>query len=190
MGTRLLTVSVAAALTALTACDTMGGFGAVSTTVQVAPNYRENDYSNAGGGRDMWVIAQGSVPGSDTAALQQRTIAAMQQSAGIKTRFTTQPQNYLPEYKTVLLFNGQPTVRSSELCANPGAYSAAGPMSASEVRVHAVFCRYDKFLTEVFGSARGGNSLSNPNFDALIRQTMIGLYNAPRDDSRQQPGDM
>ena len=190
MRSRLLAFTALTALAGLTACDSLGGFGAVTTNGAAAPSYRENDYSNAGSNRDMWVVVLGAVPGSDAAALQQKTIATMQQNAGIKTRFTTQPQNYKSEYKTVLLFNGQPSVRSSELCANPGAYSAAGPISTSDLRVHAVFCRYDQFLTEVYASARGGNSLGNPNFEQLIRQTMTGLYNANSDRQRPEMGDL
>lgn len=188
MGTRFLAVSAAAALTALTACGTMGGFGAVSTYGSVAPNYRENDYANAGSNRDMWVVVLGAVPGSDAAALQQKTVAAMQQNAGIKTRFTTQPQNYKSEYKTVLLFNGANSVRSNELCANPGSQPSA--QVSGDLRIHAVFCRYDQFLTETYASARGGNNLSNPNFEALIRQTMTELYHATADDRGPELNDM
>jgi hypothetical protein len=189
MRSRLLAFTALAALTGLSACDSLGGFSAVTTNGQAAPGYRENDYANAGTNRDMWVVVLGAVPGSDAAALQQKTVATMQQNAGIKTRFTTQPQNYKSEYKTVLLFNGADSVRSNDLCANPGAQSATSP-AATDLRVHAVFCRYDQFLTEVYASARGGNSLGNPNFEALIRQTMTGLYNANSDRQRPEIGDM
>lgn len=188
MRTRLRAATAIAALIALGACDTLGGLGAVSVNGQVSSTYRENDYANAGTNRDMWVVVLGTVPGSDAATLQQRTIAAMQRNAGINTRFTTQPQNYKSEIKTVFLFNGADSVRSSELCSNPGSQSAAP--ASNDLRVHAVFCRYDQFLTEVYASARGGNSLSNPNFDSLVRQTMTGLYNARREVQRPEPNDM
>ena len=188
MRSRLLAFTALAALAGLTGCDSLGGFGAVTTNGAVAPAYRENDYATAGSNRDMWVVVLGAVPGGDAAALQQKTIATMQQNAGIKTRFTTQPQNYKSEYKTVLLFNGADSVRSSDLCSNPGSQPSA--QGSSDLRVHAVFCRYDQFLTEVYASARGGNSLGNPNFEQLIRQTMTGLYNATSDRQRPEIGDL
>lgn len=188
MHSRLLTFTALAALAGLTACDSLGGFGAVSTNGQVASAYRENDYATAGSNRDMWVVVLGTVPGSDAAALQQKTIATMQQNAGIKTRFTTQPQNHKSEYKTVLLFNAADSVRSSDLCSNPGSQPAA--QGSSDLRIHAVFCRYDQFLSEVYASARGGNSLSNPNFEQLIRQTMTDLYNANSPRQREEFGDL
>lgn len=181
MRTPLLTLTAIAALVGLGACDSLGEFGAVSTYGQVAPNYHQSDYANAGTNRDSWVVVLGSVPGSDTATLQQQTIATMQRNAGIKTRFTATPQNYKSEYKTVLLFNGADNVRSNDLCKNPGAQPTR-PVSTDVLRIHAVFCQHDQFLTELYASARGGNSLSNPNFEALIRQTMTGLYNATPDD--------
>ena len=185
MRTPFLTMTALAALVGLSAC---GSLAAVSTYGSVAPNYHENDYATAGTNRDMWVVVVGSVPGSDAATLQQQTIATMQKNASIKTRFTTQPQNYKSEYKTVLLFNGADSVRSNDLCANPGSQKA-GPAS-TDLRIHAVFCRYDQFLSETYASARGGNSLSNPNFEALIRQTMTGIYHAAAEDRGPEMDDM
>ena len=168
-------------------CDTFDGLMvSVSTTGQVSSNYRENAYPIAGLNRDMWVIVTGAVPGGDAGALQQQTLATMQRHAAITTHFTATPQNHRQEYKTVIVFNGSNKINGDELCRNPGpqnAPAATGP----QLRLQAVFCRYDQFLTEVIGRVGGGNSLSNPHFDALIRQTMTDMYMAPRVQQRNEP---
>lgn len=175
------------ALAVVTGCDT-GLLAGVSTVGQVSANYRENMYPIAGLDRDMWVIVAGSVPNSDAPALQRQTLATMQRHAGIKTRFTATPQNYSQEFKTVIVFNGPNPSNGGELCRNasqPGTNTTAAP--ESELRLQAVFCRYDAPLTEVVGRVGGGNSLGNPNFDALIRQTMTELYRAQRQQQRNEP---
>jgi hypothetical protein len=169
-------------LAAITLLSGLSACGTVSTNGQVASNYRESDYSVAGHNRDMWVVVAGSVPGSDAATLQQQTLATMQRYAGIKTHFTATPRNHNREYKTVLLFNGPDNIQASELCRNSNPQVA--PASGGDLRLQAVFCRNDQFLTEVHADARGGNSLSNPNFNALIRQTMTGIYAAAREEQR------
>ena len=184
-----MTLQYGVAVTALllAGCESMGGLmGNVSTHGQITTQYRQSDYPAAGRNRDMWVIVAGSVAGSDSAALQQRTIATMQRHAGISTRFTATPQNHNRAYKTVIVFNGPDNIQGSELCKNPGSTSAAA--TSPDLRLQAVFCRNDQFLTEVYGRAGGGNSLSNPNFDALIRQTMTDMYAASRDNQRDEPG--
>lgn len=178
---------IAATLLLVAGCDTLGSLGGGVTSVgQTASNYRPGDYSAAGNNRDMWVIVAGTVGGADASALQQKTIATMQRNAGIPTRFTATPQNHNRVYKTVLMFNGPDSLPGNELCRNPGAQSAAAA-ATSGLRLHAVFCRNDQFLTEVRSRAQGDNSLNNPNFDALIRQTMTDMYTASRDNQRDEP---
>jgi len=174
------------ALLLVSGCETSGLLAGVSTVGQVSANYRENMYPIAGLDRDMWVIVTGAVPGSDAPALQQQTLAAMQRHAGIKTNFTATPQNYRQEFKTVVVFNGLNQINGNELCRNPSQQRAAAA-PGNELRLQAVFCRYDAFLTEVAGRVGGGNSLSNPNFDALIRQTMTEIYRAQREQQRNEP---
>lgn len=177
-----------AALLLLAGCDTMGGLmGNISTTSQTSNNYRSSAYAAAGTNRDMWVIVTGSVPGADANALQQQTLATMQRHAGITTRFTATPQTHRREYKTVIVFNGPGNIEASELCRNPGQQSATA-VAGSELRLQAVFCSNDQFLSEVYARAAGGNSLSNPNFDALIRQTMTDMYAASRESQKDEPG--
>jgi len=184
---RLRQLAMITALTMVTSCNSVDGLMSnVSTVGQVSSSYRENAYPIAGLNRDMWVMVTGSVPGGDAAALQQQTLAAMQRHAGIKTHFTATPQNHSQEYKTVMLFNGSNTINGDELCRNPSPQSATAA-SGNEVRLQAVFCRYDRYLTEVTGRVGGGNSLSNPNFGALIRQTMTDMYAAPRVQQRNEP---
>jgi hypothetical protein len=55
--------------------------------------------------------------------------------------------------------------------------------------MQAVFCRDDEYLSEVYSRVPGGNSLSNPNFEALIRQTMTELYTARREQQLNEPRD-
>ena len=185
-----MTLRYGAAVTALlllAGCDSLGSLaGNVTTRGQTTPQYRQSDYAAAGRNRDMWVVVAGSVAGSDSATLQQRVIAAMQRHAVINTRFTTAPQNHNRAYKTVILFNGPDTINGGELCKNPGQISAVA--NSPTLQLQAVFCRNDQFLTEVFGRAAGGNSLSNPNFDALINQTLTDLYTASRENQREEPG--
>ncbi len=179
-------IIVATALAALAACDSVGGLVSdVSTNVQVAPNYRPVDYRFAAENRDMWVIVAGAVPGADAAALQQATLAAMQRHATIPTRFTAAPQNAHREYKTVIVFNGPSNIQASALCREPNQPVAMA--ANADLRLQAVFCRDDQFLTEVYGRAGGGNSLGNANFDALIRQTMADMYEAARDGQKDEP---
>lgn len=183
---RLRPLAMMTVLLLVSGCETSRLLAGVSTVGQVSANYRENMYPIAGLDRDMWVIVTGAVPGSDAPALQQQTLAAMQRHAGIKTHFTATPQNHRQEYKTVIVFNGPYTVNGDELCRNPRPQNAtAAP--GSELRLQAVFCRYDRYLTEVTGRAGGGNNLSNPNFNALIRQTMTEMYRAPRIQQRNEP---
>ena len=134
----------------------------------------------------MWVFVGGAVPGADTATLQQTTIATMQRSATMTTRFTATPQNARREYKTVIVFNGPSTIQASALCREPT--QPIAPQTNTNLRLQAVFCRDDQFLTEVYGRAGGGNSLGNKNFEALIRQTMTDMYEAPREVQKDQPG--
>lgn len=176
-----------AALAALTACDSVGGLiSDVSTNVQTANTYRPIDYRLAAENRDMWVIVGGAVPGADAGALQQTTLAAMQRNATIATRFTAAPQNAHRAYKTVIIFNGPPTIQASALCREPN--QPIPVVTNSELRIQAVFCRDDQFLSEVYSRAGGGNSLANRNFDSLIGQTMNALYEAPREEQRDPPG--
>lgn len=185
---RLRHLAMISALIMVTSCNSIDGLMSnVSTVGQVSSNYRENAYPIAGLNRDMWVIVTGAVPGSDTPALQQQTLAAMQRHAGINTHFTATPQNHNQEYKTVMLFNGPGTVNGDALCRNPVPQSAATPAQGNDLRLQAVFCRYDRYLTEVIGHAGGTNSLNNPNFNALIRQTMTEMYRAPRVQQRNEP---
>ena len=160
----------------------------VSTLGQTSPTYKSSQYPLAALNRDMWVIVTGAVPGGDTGALQQQTLTTMQRHAGIATRFTATPQNHRPEFKTVIVFNGSSRVAADALCRNPIA-QAGSASSVSEIQVQAVFCRYDAFLSEVEGRVGGGNNLANPNFNALIRQTMTDLYLAPGEEKRNEPED-
>lgn len=178
----------AAALAVLSGCDGAGGLSFmsnVSAVGQVSSNYRTSDYGAAGRNRDMWVVVVGSVPGADAATLQQRTLATMQRNAGIPTRFTATPRNYNREYKTVVVYNGPNNLQASAICRNP---SQPAAVANTDLRLQAVFCRNDEFLSEVYSRAPGGNSLSNPNFEALIRQTMTALYAASMEEQRPEPG--
>jgi hypothetical protein len=179
----------AAALSALSGCDSVGGLpfmDNVSAVGQVSANYRESDYGAAGRGRDMWVVIVGSVPGADAATLQQQTLAALQRHAGIPTRFTATPQNHKREYKTVIVYNGPSNLQAGALCRNP---SQPAAVANRELRMQAVFCRDDEYLSEVYSRVPGGNSLSNPNFEALVRQTMTELYTARREQQLNEPRD-
>jgi hypothetical protein len=179
----------AAALALLSGCDGLSGLpfiDNVSAVGSVSSNYRMSDYGAAARNRDMWVVVTGSVPGAVAATLQQETLAAMQRNAGgIPTRFTATPQNYNREYKTVIVFNGPSNLQAAAICRNP---TQQANVPNNDLRLQAVFCRSDEFLTEVYSRTPGGNSLSNPNFEALIRQTMTALYNASREDQRPDAG--
>lgn len=180
---------VAAAAVVLSGCDGLGGspfMDNASAVGQVSANYRESDYGAAARGRDMWVVILGSVPGADAATLQQQTLAALQRNAGIPTRFTASPQNHHREYKTVIVYNGPNNLQAGALCRNP---SQPAAVANTGLRLQAVFCRNDEYLSEVYSRAPGGNSLSNPNFEALVRQTMTELYTAPRERQLNEPRD-
>lgn len=180
---------LAAAAMALSGCDSVGELPFVnnaSAVGQVSANYRESDYGAAARNRDMWVVVLGNVPGADAAILQQRTLAALQRNAGIPTRFTATPQNHNREYKTVIVYNGPNNLQAGALCRNP---SQPAAVANTGLRLQAVFCRNDEYLSEVYSRVPGGNSLSNANFEALIRQTMTELYTARREQQLNEPRD-
>lgn len=169
-------------LATLCACENNNDVTAVG---EVTPSYRTSDYTLAGVGRDMWVIVLGMVPGADKTTLVAQTLSTMQQHASITTRFVTTPHDYNREYKTVMVFNGPDNLQANALCRTP--HQIITSLPGDSLRLQAVFCRDDQSISEVHSEARGGNSLQNPNFSTLIRETMNSLYAAPQEGQQGPP---
>lgn len=169
---RLLTA--AAAALGLAACATPN----VSTVAQKYPLYRPAHSNYAMNGRDILVVVQGSSYGAAPGDFRHTVLDIMQRfRSSLNTRFTDKPQNnYNKDYKIVLLFNGSPSAEASELCRQTSQYGSISSLGENEMRMMAVFCRFDAPLTEVIGRATGVKDSNDPNFASLIQQTMTDLF--------------
>ena len=159
------------------------------TVSETSPLYRPLSFAHAGGGRDTYVVLRGSPLAMAQAQFEHAVLANMQgQNWGHRTNFTTQPTNYNPDFKVVMLFNGA-HVNSGELCRNPGAIPfRTGPQA--ELHILAALCRYDSALTSAQGWLKAeGNGVSQEGFGSLVRQVTRELFPPENPDNPRRDSD-
>lgn len=175
----------AAAILAIGACAP-----GVSTVGQHSPLFTSAENNRAMNGRDVFVIVHGGSYGVEKASFNQSVLDNMQRNrSGMRTRFTATPQNnYNPDYKVVMLFNGPSSAQAADLCKRPEQYAAVAPTASGDTNVLAAFCKFDAPLTEVTGRAIGVTSVSDARFASLIRSTMTDLFPLVNDPQRDGGG--
>jgi hypothetical protein len=149
----------------------------------ISSAYRPYDYGYGAGRRDLTTIIVGNPFDLDQAELETRLVAMLNESPTFlqPTNFTTTPgPSARPQYRAVLLFN-RAFVLATQICRSPESVPVAE--LGATVRLTAVFCRHNGFLSQVTGELKNVAGIDDPRFRRLIRQ-MVPLLFPPIDPTR------
>jgi hypothetical protein len=142
---------------------------------QLSPAYRPTEYGYGAGRRDFTTVIQGDPFQLGEEAFQEQFVDLLNRHQPIlqPTHFTTTPgPSARPIYRAVFLFNTK-QVLPNQICRDPLAVPAAD--LGDTVRVIAVFCRWQGYLSTVTGEVQV-DSIDEPKFASLIGQMMWMLF--------------
>lgn len=142
---------------------------------QLSPAYRPTEYGYGAARRDFTTVIGGDPFQLGEEAFQAQFIDLLNRHQPVlqPTHFTTTPgPSARPIYRAVFLFNTRP-VLPNQICRDPLAVPAADP--GDTVRVTAVFCRWQGYLSTVTGEV-AVESIDDPKFASLIGQMMWMLF--------------
>ncbi len=148
---------------------------------QLSPAYRPTEFGYGAGRRDFTTVIGGDPFQLGEEAFQEQFTALLNQHQPVlqPTHFTTTPgPSARPIYRAVFLFNTRP-VLPNQICRDPLGVPAVD--LGRTVRVTAVFCRWQGYLSTVTGEVEAA-SIEDPQFSRLIGQMMWLLF-PPTDPS-------
>ena len=147
----------------------------------LSPAYRPTEYGYGAGRRDFTTVIVGDPFQLGEKQFQEQFTALLNRNQPIlqPTHFTTTPgPSARPAYRVVFLFDRK-QVLSNQVCAAPAEVPAVD--LGKTVRVIAVFCRFQGYLSSVTGEVEA-TSIDDPKFQSMISQ-MIWLLFPPVDPS-------
>jgi hypothetical protein len=142
---------------------------------QLSPAYRPTEFGYGAGRRDFTTVIGGDPFKLGEEPFQEQFIALLNRHQPIlqPTNFTTTPgPSARPIYRAVFLFNTKP-VLPNQICRAPLEVPAVD--LGKTVRVTAVFCRWQGYLSTVTGEVEAA-SIDDPKFSSLIGQMMWLLF--------------
>lgn len=90
---------------------------------------------------------------------------------------TSQSDKTLKAFKVVMVFNGPLNVSPYDVCAD-NRKPIKTTSDLETVRVYAVFCQFERPLSEVSGWVSGVKGSDDPKFRSLVRQVTLALFPA------------
>jgi hypothetical protein len=141
---------------------------------QLSPAYRPTEYGYGAGRRDFTTVIGGDPFQLGEEAFQEQFIALLNRQPILQpTHFTTTPgPSARPIYRAVFLFNTK-GVLPNRICRDPLGVPTVD--LGKTVRVTAVFCRWQGYLSTVTGEVEA-QGIDDPKFASLIGQMMWLLF--------------
>jgi hypothetical protein len=142
---------------------------------QLSPAYRPTEYGYGAGGRDFTTVIVGDPFQLSEEQFQEQFTALLNRHQPIlqPTHFTTTPgPTARPIYRVVFLFNTQ-TVLPNQMCRAP--FEVPAVDLGETVRVNAVFCRWQGYLSTVTGEVQA-DRIDDPKFESMIGQMILLLF--------------
>lgn len=117
-----------------------------------------------------------SIPKSDFDRIVTSTMKGA--NYGPEVVYTTQESERTRKpFKVVMVFNGPIDLSPKELCAEDRKRVRSGPLKEG-VSLQAVFCQWERALTEAEGTAYDVKSTDDPRFRELVREVTASLFPA------------
>jgi hypothetical protein len=142
---------------------------------QLSHAYRPTEYGYGAGRRDFTTVIQGNPFQLGEQQFQEQFVALLNRNQPFlqPTHFTTTPgPSARPIYRVVFLFNRQ-SVLPNQMCRLPLDVPPAD--LGKTVRVTAVFCRWQGYLSTVTGEIQV-DSIDDPRFESMIGQMILLLF--------------